>query len=194
MSSSNNKADIEAKINAFISKEKESVLRRKSQSEQFLSYEDFATLGKSLRAEWCDITGLNEVPQELGLACDLSLAISAVDMPTKVRILKRVFTEYGRSAGMKAIWKVIVAIIDDDLEETPTAITYGVAGAVAWLIGKGKPSIMSWTVVCAGLAVYFFCKGDNPYKISDKAERALRDSVREVLHIQAKTTSLPTSF
>ena len=179
MSSSNNKADIEAKINAFISKEKESVLRRKSQSEQFLSYEDFATLGKSLRAEWCDITGLNEVPHELGLACDLSLAISAVDLHTRTRILKHVHTEYGRAAGVNAILKVIGTTIE--LGPTITAMM------VAWLIGKGKPSIMSWTVVCAGLAVYFFCKGDDPYKISDKAEQALRDSASEVLsmHIQA---------
>lgn len=184
MSSSNNKADIEAKINAFISKEKESLLRRKSQSEQFLSYEDFAALCKKLRANWCDITGLNKVPHELWMACDLTLAICAVDMPTKVRILKRVFTEYGHSAGMKALRKVIVAIIEENPMIALTAAT-ATAEAVAVLIGKGKPSIMSWTVVCAGLAVYFFCKGDNPYKISDKAERALRDSVREVLHIQA---------
>ena len=175
MAKPENIAEAQARIANFITEEKQRVLRRKSGSEQFLDYGEFATLCHKVQVEWCSMMERKNA-REIEAACNLAQVVIAPDTRTKIKILKLITSGVGGIAGFAAI----LASVGTSLGWGATALS----AATTFFVGTSMVPVTGWAtagVAFLGIALYFACKSDDPYELSNKAEQALRNSVNKAI-------------
>lgn len=169
-------SDLQTTMNRIITVKKYQILEKKPIDAQYLNYGDFTDICDAVKEGWCKLMGESEVPKPIEGVCYLSLAIISPDIVQKAKLLSQAQAALAGIAGITAIISAVGLALGWGTGVIGTVTAFFCGTPVAGPIG-----LLAGGLLLAAIAAYFVIKSGNEKEMADKAEKSLRDGLRNAL-------------
>lgn len=168
--------ELQTTMDKIITVKKFQILERKAVDAQYLNYGDYSDICTTIKQSWCEMMDEEDAPKAIQSVCYMTLAIVAPDLKEKAKLISQAKAAASGIAGIGAIIGAIGMALGwgTGLIGTVTAFFCGapILGPLGLLVGGA---------LLAAIAAYFAIESKNEAKISEKAEKVLRDGLSKAL-------------
>ena len=168
--------ELQTTMDNIITVKKFQILEKKPVDAQYLNFGDYSDICTTIKTSWCKMMDEADAPKAIQSVCYMTLAIVAPDLKEKAKLISQA---KAAASGIAGIGAIIGAI--------GMALGWGtglIGTVTAFFCGApilGPLGLLTVGALLAAIAAYFAVESKNEAKISEKAEKVLRDGLSKAL-------------
>ena len=167
---------LQTTMDNIITVKKFQILEKKPVDAQYLNYGDYSNICTTIKESWCTIMNEEDAPKAILSVCYMTLAIVEPNAIEKAKLISQAKAAASGIAGISAIIGAIGMALGWGT---------GIIGAItAFFCGApiaGPLGMLAGAALLAAIAAYFAVESMNEAKMSEKAEKVLRDGLSKAL-------------
>lgn len=168
--------ELQTTMDKIITVKKFQILEKKPVDAQYLNYGDYSDICTTIKQSWCEMMDEPDAPKPIQSVCYMTLAIVAPDMKDKKRLISQAKAAASGIAGISAIIGAIGMALGWGAGIIGTVTAFFCGAPVAGPLG-----LLAAGALLAAIAAYFAIESKNEAKMSEKAEKVLRDGLSKAL-------------
>lgn len=168
--------ELQTTMDKIITVKKFQILEKKPVDAQYLNYGDYSDICATIKGSWCQMMDEDDAPKAIQSVCHMTLAIVAPDKTEREKQISQAKAAVSGIAGISAIIGAIGMALGWGT---------GIIGAItAFFCGApilGPLGLLAGGALLAAIAAYFAIESKNKAKMSEMAEKVLRDGLNKAL-------------
>ena len=168
--------ELQTTMDKIITVKKFQILEKKPVDAQYLNYGDYSDICTTIKDSWCTIMNEKDAPKAIQSVCYMTLAIVEPNLIEKAKLISQAKAAASGIAGIGAIIGAIGMALGWGTGLIGTVTAFFCGAPVAGPLG-----LLAAGALLAAIAAYFAVESMNEAKMSEKAEKVLRDGLSKAL-------------